>query len=173
MIDRFRGDNFFLSNMYPLAQPITTEQGFRAVTAEHAYQAEKLTDPHHHELVAGAGADWDDIRPWASGLASKRRVEELIKQGAVLREDWDKVKVVTMLAVVRRKFIANPGIAEMLIATGEQPLVEGNNWGDTFWGVSPIVGGTGENQLGNILVQVREELRTQQIESAEQTRTNG
>lgn len=36
------------------------------------------------------------------------------------------------------------------------PLVEGNSFGDTFWGVDARTG-KGENHLGKILMKVREE----------------
>lgn len=36
-------------------------------------------------------------------------------------------------------------------------LIEGNDWGDTFWG---MVDGEGENNLGKILMRVREEIKT-------------
>ena len=37
-------------------------------------------------------------------------------------------------------------------------LEEGNWWGDIFWGVDKKTG-AGENNLGKILMKVREELR--------------
>ena len=61
-----------------------------------------------------------------------------------------------MLNLVRAKFKQNPGLAEKLLNTGERELVEGNQWGDTFWGVCS---GKGENVLGKILMQVRLEIR--------------
>ena len=42
--------------------------------------------------------------------------------------------------------------------TGNLVLEEGNGWHDTFWGVD-LKTGEGENHLGRILMQVREELR--------------
>jgi len=42
------------------------------------------------------------------------------------------------------------------VYTAPRGLVEGNNWGDTFWGVTPQAGGI--NMLGRCLVLVRSEL---------------
>jgi len=39
--------------------------------------------------------------------------------------------------------------------TGKSELIEGNTWGDTFWGVSGVIG---QNNLGKILMKIREEL---------------
>lgn len=41
------------------------------------------------------------------------------------------------------------------MATGNEMLVEGNNWHDKFWGVC---GGEGENHLGKMLMHIRERL---------------
>jgi len=62
-----------------------------------------------------------------------------------------------MLDLVRKKF-ENPLLRAMLLATEDAVLVEGNTWNDTFWGVCR---GRGENWLGRILMQVREECRQQ------------
>lgn len=53
-----------------------------------------------------------------------------------------------------------PGVSKLL-ATGGQELIEGNRWHDTFWGrcVCERCKGTGQNWLGRLIMQVREELR--------------
>ena len=43
----------------------------------------------------------------------------------------------------------------LLLATGDAKIVEGNTWGDVFWGVC---NGVGENHLGEILMKVRQDL---------------
>lgn len=43
----------------------------------------------------------------------------------------------------------------MLINTGDAELIEGNSWGDTFWGEC---NGIGENNLGKILMKIRKEI---------------
>ena len=60
-----------------------------------------------------------------------------------------------MLQGLRLKF-AIPELAEKLLATGEAELIEGNSWGDTTWGVYKDIG---ENRLGKLLMQVRQELK--------------
>lgn len=67
------------------------------------------------------------------------------------------VKLGFMEEIVRAKFLQNPHLAGKLLATKERQLVEGNTWGDTYWGVD-IRTGQGENHLGRILMQVRNEL---------------
>ena len=75
-----------------------------------------------------------------------------------LRSDREDVKYGIMEEIVRAKFTQHPELAVRLLATGDKVLVEGNHWGDTCWGVD-VRTGQGENNLGKILMRVREELR--------------
>lgn len=68
-----------------------------------------------------------------------------------------------MLRIVRSKFNSNPEIAEKLIATYPETLVEGNHWHDNTWGDCSCARCRdipGKNLLGQILMTVRDELRT-------------
>ena len=60
-----------------------------------------------------------------------------------------------MLTGLRKKF-ADPELRNLLLATGDEELIEGNYWGDTYWGVC---NGVGQNKLGKLLMQVREEIK--------------
>lgn len=75
-----------------------------------------------------------------------------------LRPDWENVKLSIMEEIVCAKFIQNEYLREMLRSTGNAMLEEGNVWNDTFWGVNNKTG-KGENNLGKILMRVREKLR--------------
>lgn len=68
-----------------------------------------------------------------------------------LRSDWNMVRVGIMREVIHAKF-SNLEMRSKLEETRGSELVEGNDWGDRFWGVS---GGIGENRLGKILMQER------------------
>lgn len=73
-----------------------------------------------------------------------------------MRDDWERVKLAVMLDLLRQKF-AHADLRAQLIATSDDVLVEGNTWGDTFWG---MCNGVGLNHLGRLLMQVRAEVRT-------------
>ena len=64
-----------------------------------------------------------------------------------------------MRDVLRLKF-ADEVMAAKLLATGDAELVEGNTWGDRFWGVS---GGNGLNWLGRLLMEVRSDLKKERV----------
>ena len=158
MIDSFRGENFYLSNMYPLQYPILTRLHASAATSEHAYQAAKFSRPDLHYQVAGARAAHRAKGEQLDGIASKNLAHEFIDAGALVVPDWNLIKVGIMQEVVRRKFIANPDIRMTLAETGDEELVEGNDWGDLFWGVDHETG-EGLNHLGKVLMEVRTDVQ--------------
>jgi predicted NAD-dependent protein-ADP-ribosyltransferase YbiA (DUF1768 family) len=77
-------------------------------------------------------------------------------RAVTLRHDWEAVKFSYMELGLRLKF-QNSDLAEKLIATGDEELVEGNTWGDRVWGVCD---GEGENRLGKLLMKIREEIKS-------------
>ena len=139
VIVQFNGEYVFLSNFYP--SPIVVD-GIKYPTVEHAFQAAKSLIRQERHAIAQARS---------SGQA-KRMGRKLN-----IRPDWGEVKVDIMLKLVRLKF-AQPDLKAQLLATGDAELIEGNTWNDTFWGVCQ---GEGQNQLGKILMKVREECRAQ------------
>jgi len=78
-----------------------------------------------------------------------------------LPENWREISYGIMLEIIRAKF-SLPEMKEKLLATGEAELVEGNNHHDNLWGdcaCSRCAAKAGQNRLGKILMQVREELK--------------
>lgn len=73
----------------------------------------------------------------------------------MLREDWELIKISVMHDLLRQKF-GHETLRKRLLATGDEKLEEGNTWKDYFWGVC---NGIGQNQLGVLLMRVREEIR--------------
>lgn len=163
MIEQFDGtEHAFLSNMQPLKYMILTNQNTYALTSEHAYQAAKFADPALHQQVAHVTAAERGGKERLDGIASKNLAHELLDNGAPLHPMWgESMKLAVMEEVVKRKFIANPDLLDMLLATDDQILIEGNTWGDRFWGVDPVGSENGENHLGIILMRVREKLGRQ------------
>jgi ribA/ribD-fused uncharacterized protein len=134
MITSFSGDYRFLSNFWP-AQVYFDEIHFPSV--EHAYVASKTIDLKlRHEIAK------------VEKPGAVKRLGKTIK----LRKDWDFVKLMYMKDFVRQKFL-DTGLLMMLLETGDRELIEGNTWGDTYWGQSPV--GVGENNLGKILMGIR------------------
>lgn len=142
MITSFTGQYRFLSNFWPCSIQF---DGYIYASVEHAYQAAKTDNLDLREL----------IRELTAGKAKN------IGRSILLSEDWNDRKYDIMYHLVTQKFFNVMLLRESLLATGDQQLVEGNNWGDIYWGVC---NGQGENNLGKILMQVRSELRNKDIE---------
>ena len=136
MINSFDGKYAFLSNFYehPISNGTLTFP-----TNEHYFQAMKTTDHATRVTIAHASTPGEAKR-------MGRKVD--------LRPDWEEIKLQVMETALRLKF-ADPELAAMLKATGDEELVEGNWWNDTFWGVC---NGVGENNLGKLLMKIRAEL---------------
>jgi hypothetical protein len=135
-IDDFNGNYRFLSNFYPC----TVEyEGITYPSNEHYYVAMKTTDLNLRREVANVSTPGQVKR---FGRAME------------IRPDWDSVKLQVMEYGLRQKF-SDPSLAQMLKDTGDAQLVEGNTWGDTYWGICK---GVGHNYLGKLLMKVREDI---------------
>jgi ribA/ribD-fused uncharacterized protein len=144
MITAFFGPYRFLSNFCPA--PIVFD-GRQYAQVESAYQSAKSLDPEIREGFTHINTP-----------SAAKRLGRLIE----LRPDWDGVRVTIMTELIRLKFdVWGPPIndcthlCQPLVNTFPHELIEGNTWGDTFWGVCD---GIGENWLGRILMRRRMEL---------------
>lgn len=137
VIDRFNGDYRFLSNFFMVKVYIHNVE-YRSV--EHAYQASKTLDPDERAKIQAA----------ETASEAKR-----LGQKVTMRPCWDQIKVSVMEMLLIQKF-SHPSLARWLLETGDQELVEGNTWGDRFWGK---VKGQGQNNLGKLLMKIRKSLR--------------
>ena len=68
-----------------------------------------------------------------------------------LRPDWDSFRLLAMEEIIQEKFDQYEALKLKLIMTNPAELIEGNHWGDVFWGVCK---GKGENHLGKILMKI-------------------
>lgn len=136
VIDKFSGDYQFLSNFHPV---IVHYEGHAYPSVEHAYQAAKtLNVSLRHPFMKLTAAQ------------AKR-----LGRNLNLRPDWEQVKFSIMEVLVREKFTTYSDLQHALLATAPSELIEGNTWGDVYWGVCR---GRGENHLGKILMRIRLEL---------------
>lgn len=147
-IAAFSGEHRFLSNFWlveiemPPRWRLPVDFGLKYRSTEHAYQAVKTLD--------------EGDRLW---VQQARTAGEAKKRGSqvTLRGDWDNIKLDVMWDLIVEKF-SHPDLRERLLGTGDAELIEGNHWGDTFWGVCR---GEGANHLGRILMDVRATYRRQ------------
>lgn len=138
IINSFKGKYAFLSNYYEV--PVQYE-GLTYKNSEAAFQAAKT-------LNTAERKEFTDLTP-NNAKAKGRSIN--------LRADWEKVKLDIMYDINMAKFTQNSDLREKLIATGDAYLEEGNTWNDRYWGT---VNGVGQNQLGKVLMRVREDLQS-------------
>lgn len=148
----FGGDRQWLSNMYQspiifdgekhnLAEifPQFEFDGLEYGSSEHLYQSLKSTNEE----------DKEKIRTAETPNLSKIHGREIFP-----RMDWGNVKIEAMRLALFLKFSQHKNLMSNLIRTQNEPLVEVNYWGDTFWGVCDKTN-VGENWLGRLLMELR------------------
>ena len=145
VIDSFREEFYFLSNFYPASIWV---DGERHPTVEHAFQAAKALQPASKKLIREAKT---------AAMAKK------LAKSVALVPNWDTERVLVMRRLLQEKF-KNPLLRSLLLATEDIPLIEGNTWHDYFWGVC---NGQGQNVLGKMLMEVRDECRKEEDNNAD------
>ena len=148
VIDEFRGKYFFLSNFY--VKPVYyNSEWYRS--SEHAFQAQKATNEKDRKYIADA----------ETPAISKQRAHEVGLQSIKLLNHWNDIRMMEMYKILQCKF-TDDILAKKLIETGDALLIEGNSWGDRYWGKvrdSKTGEWKGENFLGQLLMKVRNEIR--------------
>lgn len=140
MITSFQGKHAFLSNFYPCR---ITYRGVSVATTEHAYQIAKCALQPQLELLATVKTPGDAKR--------YGRIVALVS-------NWEEIKDTVMEQVLRIKF-GQMGLQQLLLETKNEQLIEGNRWGDRYWGMTVNRAGEldGQNKLGKLLMKLRAE----------------
>ena len=143
------------SNLY--RRPIVFE-GVEYPTSEHAYQAGK--------------ARKDSVREWLMAAPTPSLLA-MAAHGLYVWDvapNWSKTKFDRMKQVLCAKFTQHEDLNELLLSTGDARLVEKatiDNAVNRLWGE---VNGVGKNMLGQLLMELREELRLAQSKSPQAKR---
>lgn len=139
-----------LSNMaggYPIRV-----NGVRILTSEALYQVCRFPHlPDVQKMIIGP------ISPMTAKMRSKPHRKNS-------RPDWDQVRVRIMRWCLRMKLANNwNSFSELLLSTGERPIVEESRK-DDFWGAKVVDDGdtlVGMNVLGRLLMELREQVKQQ------------
>ncbi len=112
------------------------------------------TTEHYYQAIKYEGADYAEVVRCAhSPMVSKNLTRDPQHPP---RADWDEVKDQAMLDALRAKFTQHAHLRTLLLATGDNDLVE-HTANDHYWGDGGD--GSGKNMLGRLLMRVRQELR--------------
>lgn len=112
-------------------------------TIEHYYQAQKFSDENYREKIRNTSSP-----KIAATMGRSREMP--------IRKDWEEVKDDVMRKAVLKKFQTHQELTELLLATGNEEIVENSPY-DYHWGCG--VDGSGKNALGKILQEVRQFLQ--------------
>jgi len=105
-------------------------------SVENFYQAHKACSPEEHTMIAQA-----------TPSEAKR-----LGRRTQMRADWEQIKYDVMKRGLLFKFTFDP-YKTQLLNTGDDILIEWNNWNDRIWGVT--LDGKGLNLLGIALMDIR------------------
>jgi ribA/ribD-fused uncharacterized protein len=122
-------------------------------TSEHAYQSGKARKPQVKEWLMSAPS------PALLAMAAHGLYYWDVAPG------WSKTKFDRMRGVLRAKFTQHEDLRELLLSTGDARLVESatvDNTVNRLWGE---VNGKGKNMLGIMLMELRDELRSENPET--------
>ena len=149
-ITSFRGEYAFLSNYDQHEKFIWRNQVF--TSGEQAFSYAKTFYPTDGNQMK-AQLHGEQILEAATPGEAKR----LGRSAPLDLKVWDGGhKVWIMREIVHAKFKGVTGYGGKLVNTGATMLIEGNDWGDTFWGRVKVDGKwKGLNTLGVILMEER------------------
>ena len=117
-------------------------------TTEHYFQAQKFAGTTHEHEIRKAPT------PGAAARMGRSRKRPL-------RKDWEEVKEEVMRKALLAKFHQHGDIREKLLSTGCAKLVE-HTTNDSYWADGGD--GSGLNRLGELLMELRAQLQTEQEE---------
>ncbi len=115
-------------------------------TSEHYFQAQKFAGTEHEEFIRS------EPSPMIAAKMGRDR-------NCPFRSDWDLIKDDVMRLAIRAKFTQHKTLRNLLLETGESIIVE-HTKNDSYWGDAGD--GTGKNVLGQLLMELRAELRSEE-----------
>lgn len=131
-------------------------EGDRFATSEHAYQAGKARKPAVREWLMAAPS------PALLAMAAHGLYYWDVTPG------WSQTKFDRMRRILRAKFTQHGDLKELLLSTGDARLVESatvDNAVNRLWGE---VNGVGQNTLGVMLMELRDDLRHGRVADEEE-----
>lgn len=112
-------------------------------TTEHYFQASKFEETAAREEICNVESPMK-----AASLGRKRKHK--------IRSDWNEIRDQVMRRAVEAKFRQHLDLTRALLETGDELIVEHTS-NDAYWADGGD--GTGQNKLGLVLMEVRDQLR--------------
>lgn len=135
MINEFQGEYRWLSNF---VECDIEYNGFIYPSVENAYQAAKMKYKE------------DSLKFLIVTSGQAKRLAKTLP----IRDDWGNVKIYYMREFLIQKFSQKP-FRDLLMNTCGLDIIEGNSWGDKYWGVC-LKTNNGQNNLGKLIMGIRD-----------------
>ena len=133
---------YYFTNFYRASIEL---DGYVWPTTEHYFQAQKFFGTPYYDYIRSLPTPREAFQ-----------VSRLPQAAECVRGDWPRVKKQIMLKALRAKFIQDEQLRQLLLDTKDVDLVE-HTRNDSYWGDGGD--GSGQNQLGKLLMQVRKEIK--------------
>lgn len=147
-IRAFEGEHRWLSNFWEVPIELSAfRQRWIFASTEHVFQMAKLE--HTRLDIADQQELFEEVAALETPGQSKRfgrRIPELDV------DSWNAARDRAMARTLMAKFTQHADLQERLLGLEGYYLEESNHWGDRYWGVD----GTGENRLGELLMELRD-----------------
>jgi ribA/ribD-fused uncharacterized protein len=121
------------------------------------------------------GSEWPSVEHYYQGMKfEKGELRESVRSTdhpekakkmvaankGMVRKDWPQIREVIMTRAVYIKCRTHEAVAEALLATGDQQIVESSQY-DYYWGCGRD--GRGRNAFGEVLMAVRAKLMEEKV----------
>lgn len=140
-IREFKGQYSWLSNFVDCVVEL---DGRTFHSVEAAYQSAKSTS----EIWKQTCSDY---------TIPSGKIKRLAKEVDIV-PNWNEIRKDVMKKLLIQKFNRDE-FKTLLLQTHDLEIEEGNNWGDTFWGIS-LKTGQGSNNLGKMIMEIRDSFKT-------------
>lgn len=121
--------------------------GIKYPSVEHAYQANKFNSPDLREIISNHPS-----------IGLKKTVRAMLEANPLhTNKLFHRDKAYIMSDLLAHKFVI-PHYKNLLLSTGDKPLIEGNRWNDKFWGVC-LKTFKGRNLLAEMHMNIRKDLQ--------------
>lgn len=135
MINEFQGEYHWLSNFEECG---IEYNGFIYPSVENAYQAAKMKNK-------------EDVLKFLNLTSGQAKQ---LSKTLPIRNDWGNLKIYYMREFLIQKFSQKP-YRDLLMDTCGLDIIEGNHWGDKYWGVC-LKTNNGQNNLGKLIMSIRD-----------------
>ena len=147
----------YLSNFWP-SDIIINEKTYP--TVEHYFQSQKFVGTDFADIFTRESEEFIGGDPSKAKSAGSKRgtyAKQLRPKSVSLdTKEWEEREDDVMMKALKAKFTQHPDLAKKLKATGDAKLSHFERGRKSYWGESKI--GKGENRLGKMLMEIRENM---------------